>query len=168
MNKRIRNIVYAAVIAALYVVLTNLQNVLLPGSATWAIQFRLSESLCILAFFTPAAIPGLTVGCLVFNLTYAAALPLDWIVGSLATLTAAWAMYRLRRVKLWGLPVLGLLMPALTNAILVGWELTVYIGGAFRLNALYVAIGEAAVLLTLGTLLYRAIANRSLQTRLFD
>ena len=167
MKIRARYLAHGAIIAALYAVLTHMQNILLPGSATWAIQFRLSESLCILAFFTPAAIPGLTVGCLVFNLTYAAALPLDWIVGSLATLTAAWSMYRLRRVKLWGLPVLGLLMPALTNAILVGWELTVYIGGAFRLNALYVAIGEAAVLLTLGTLLYRAITNRNLQTRLF-
>ena len=168
MKIRARYLAHGAIIAALYAVLTHMQNILLPNSTSFAIQFRLSESLCILAFFTPAAIPGLTVGCLVFNLTYAAALPLDWIVGSLATLTAAWAMYRLRRVKLWGLPVLGLLMPALTNAILVGWELTLSICVAFRLNALYVAIGEAAVLLTLGTLLYRAIANRSLQTRLFD
>ncbi len=167
MNKRARYLAHAAIIAALYAVLTHMQNILLPGSATWAIQLRLSEALCILAFFTPAAIPGLTIGCLVFNLTYAAALPLDWVVGSLATLLAAWAMYRLRRVTLLGLPVPGLLMPALTNALLVGWELTVYIGGAFWLNALYVAIGEAAVLLTLGSLLYRAIRNRKLDTRLF-
>ena len=167
MKIRARRLAHGAIIAALYAVLTHMQNILLPGSATWAIQFRLSESLCILAFFTPAAIPGLTVGCLVFNLTYAAALPLDWILGSLATLSAAWAMYRLRRVRLWGLPVPGLLMPALTNAILVGWELTVYIGGAFPLNALYVAIGEAVVLLSLGALLYRAIVRRNLQTRLF-
>ena len=167
MKIRARYLAHGAIIAALYAVLTHMQNILLPGSATWAIQFRLSESLCILAFFTPAAIPGLAAGCLLFNLTYAAALPLDWVVGSLATYSAAWAMYRLRRVRLWGLPILGMLMPALSNAILVGWELTVYIGGAFWLNALYVAIGEAVVLLTLGTLLYRAITNRNLQTRLF-
>ena len=92
MKTKPRYLAHAAIIAALYAVLTHMQNILLPGSATWAIQMRLSEALCILAFFTPAAIPGLTVGCLVFNLTYAAALPLDWIVGSLATLCAAWAM----------------------------------------------------------------------------
>ena len=162
MNKRARYLAHGALIAALYVTLTHMQNFLLPGSATWAIQMRLSEALCVLAFFTPAAAPGLAVGCLVFNLTYSGALPLDWLVGSLATYLAAWSMYRLRRH-----PLPGLLMPALTNAILVGWELTVYIGGAFLVNALYVAIGEAAVLLTLGALLYRAMAKRNLHTRLF-
>ena len=58
-------------------------------------------------------------------------------------------------------------MPALFNAFLVGWELTVYIGGGFWLNALYVAIGEAAVLLTLGSALYCAIRTRHLDRKLF-
>jgi uncharacterized membrane protein len=58
-------------------------------------------------------------------------------------------------------------MPALFNAILVGWELTVYIGGGFWLNALYVAIGELAVLWTLGWLLYGIIKRRNLAARLF-
>ena len=66
MKNRVRTIAHAAIIAALYAVLTHLQNLLLPGSATWAIQVRLSEMLCVLAFFTPAAIPGLTLGCLLF------------------------------------------------------------------------------------------------------
>ena len=60
-----------------------------------------------------------------------------------------------------------MLMPALFNAILVGWELSVYIGGAFWLNALYVAIGEAAVLLTAGSALYYAMLKRNLNTKLF-
>ena len=167
MNKRARYLAHAAIIAALYTVLTHMQNILLPGSATWAIQMRLSEALCVLAFFTPAAIPGLTIGCLAFNLTFAAALPLDWLAGSLATLFAARAMYGLRNVRLFGIPVPGLLMPAVSNAVLVGWELTVYIGGGFWLNALYVAIGEAAVLLTLGSLLYRAVKKRKLDVKLF-
>ena len=81
MSKNTRFLTHAAIIAALYAVLTHLQNLILPGSATWAIQMRLSEALCVLAFFTPAAIPGLTVGCLAFNITYAAALPLDFLVG---------------------------------------------------------------------------------------
>lgn len=167
MHNKIRHLVYAAVIAALYAVLTHLQNILLPGSATWAIQCRISEALCVLAFFTPAAIPGLTIGCLVFNITYAAALPLDWVVGSLATLIAAAVMWATRRVTFKGYPWLGMLMPALTNAILVGWELTVYIGGGFFLNALYVALGELIVLLVLGSLLYYAIKARHLDTKLF-
>ena len=167
MKNRARYLSHAAIIAALYAVLTHMQNILIPGSATWAIQMRLSETLCVLALFTPAAIPGLTIGCLVFNLTYAAALPLDWVVGSLATFCAAWAMYRLRTITFCGLPLLALLMPAVSNAILVGWELTVYIGGGYFLNALYVAIGEAAVLLSFGTLLYRAVRKRKLDIKLF-
>jgi uncharacterized membrane protein len=58
-------------------------------------------------------------------------------------------------------------MPALFNSLLVGWELSIYIGGAFYLNAIYVAIGEAAVLLTLGSALYYAMKKRKLDTRLF-
>ncbi len=162
MNKRARNLAHAAIISALYAVLTHMQNILMPGSATWAIQLRLSEALCVLAFFTPAAIPGLTVGCLVFNLTFAGALPLDWVVGSLATFLSAWCMRLLRHHTL---P--GLLMPALFNAFLVGWELTVYIGGGFWLNALYVAIGEAVVLLSFGAVLCRVIRKRNLASRLF-
>ena len=167
MNKRVRNIVYAAVIAALYVVLTNLQNILLPGSTTWAIQFRASEALCVLALFTPAAIPGLTVGCFLFNVNYSQALPLDILVGSLATFLACGAMYLTRNVKIKGLPALAMVMPALFNAVLVGWELTVYIGGGFWINARNVAIGELAVLFTLGCLLYVAIRRGGLDKRLF-
>ena len=167
MNQKVRRLVYGAIIAALYAALTHLQNILLPGSATMAIQFRASEALCVLAFFTPAAIPGLAIGCLVFNLTFAMALPLDFLVGSLASLLAAWGIWATRKVTIKGFPLLGLLMPALSNALLVGWELTVYIGGGFGLNALYVAIGEAAVLLTLGTALYYAIKRRRLAGRLF-
>ena len=168
MNKHTRYLSHAAIIAALYVVLTHMQNLLIPNSASFAIQFRVSEALCILAFFTPAAISGLAVGCLVFNISYAGALPLDFLVGSLASLLAAWGMWRTRNLKVFGYPLFGMLMPALTNAILVGWELTVYIGGGFWLNALYVAIGEAAALLTLGTALYYAMQHRGLHKRLFS
>lgn len=162
MNKT-KYVTQAAVIAALYAVLTHLQNFLLPGSTTWAIQMRISEAMTVLAFFTPAAIPGLSLGCLLFNLTYAGTLPLDFLVGTLATFLAALAMWKLRNVKTFHLPLLGLLMPALTNAFLVGWELTVYIGGGFVLNAVYVALGELAVVLVLGSLLYTAISRRNME-----
>lgn len=167
MNKHTRYLVQGAVIAALYAALTHAQNLLLPGSATWAIQMRLSEMLCVLAFFTPAAIPGLAIGCLVFNLTFAAALPLDFVIGTAATMLAAGSMWLTRNWKVKGLPLPGLMMPALWNGLLVGWELTVYIGGGFLLNGVYVAIGEAVVLLVFGTLLYRLILKRGLDRQLF-
>ena len=167
MNKQARNLAYGALIAAMYAALTHLQNLLIPGSATWAIQFRISEALCVLSFFTPAAIPGLSIGCFIFNLTYSGALPLDMLIGTAATALACTGMYLTRRVTLWGMPLLGLTMPALFNAFLVGWELTVYIGGGFWLNALYVAIGELAVLLTLGWLLYAPLRRRGIARRLF-
>lgn len=168
MNRKIRNLSHAAVIAALYAVLTHLQNFLLPGSANWAIQCRLSEILGVLAYFTPAAVPGLTIGCLLYNITFAAALPLDWLLGTLATLGAAAAMRALRRVTVFGYPLIGMLMPAAFNAVLVGFELTVYIGGSFPVNALYVAIGELIVMLLPGSVLYATIKRRQLDRFLFS
>jgi uncharacterized membrane protein len=151
----------------MYVVLTYFQNILLPNSASMAIQFRVSEALCVLAFFTPAAIPGLAIGCLLFNISFAGALPLDFLVGTAATLLAAGSMWLTRKVTIKRYPLLGLVMPAVFNALLVGWELTVYVGGGFWLNALYVALGEWIVLLTLGSVLYMAMRVRHLDTRLF-
>ncbi len=167
MSKHTRYLVHAAIIAALYAVLTHLQNLILVGSASWANQLRLSEAMCVLAFFTPAAIPGLAVGCLLFNITFSAALPLDFLVGTLASYLAAQGMWLTRNWKVKGYPLFGMLLPALTNAILVGWELTAYIGGGFWINALSVAFGEAVVLLVLGTVVYYAMRNRHLDTRLF-
>ena len=167
MKQKTRQMAHAAIIAALYAVLTHMQNILFPGSASMAIQFRVSEALCVLAFFTPAAIPGLSLGCLLFNITSGAALPLDFLVGTAATFLAAWGMWQSRELRVFGLPVLGLTLPAVTNAVLVGWELSVYIGGGFGINALYVAIGELAVLLILGSALYGAMKVRKLDTRLF-
>lgn len=152
----------SAMIAALYVALTYMQNFLIPNSATWAIQFRASEAMCVLALFTPTAIPGLTIGCLLFNISFAGALPLDFLVGSLATLLATTGIYFGRNIKIKGYPVAAPVLPAVCNAVLVGWELSVYVGGGFWLNALYVAIGELAVLLTLGTALYWVICKRGL------
>ena len=156
-NTRTRKLTHGALIAALYVVLTTLQNVLLPGSASMAIQFRVSEALCILALFTPSAIWGLSLGCLLFNLTSSAALPLDWFIGTAATALAAMAMYQLRDLKFKKLPVLALAMPAMANSILVGGELTIYIGNSMWFNMLCVALGEVAVLFSLGVALYFAL-----------
>ncbi len=105
----------AAMIAALYVVLTLLANAL--GLANYAIQVRFSEALTILPFFTPAAIPGLTIGCLLSNILTGCA-PLDILFGTLATLTGALGTYALRRFE-WLAP----LPPILANTIIVPWVL---------------------------------------------
>ena len=168
MRRNTRFTVHAAILAALYVCLTYLQNFLLPGSATWAIQCRVSEALCVFALMTPAAIPGLTIGCLLFNLSYSGALPLDFLVGSAATAFACGSMWLLRRITVRGCPLPALLMPAFWNALLVGWELTVYLGdtgftwAAFVLNAITVAAGELIVMLVLGNALYFALKKRQL------
>lgn len=162
MKKPARAIARAAIIAAAYFALCHLQNLLLPGSATWVIQFRVAEALCVLALFTPDAIYGLSIGCFLFNLSYAGSLPLDMVVGTAATAIAAWGMYLIRNLKVWKLPLPALLLPAIANGLLVGWELTFYFGGGFWLNCTYVAIGEAGVLLTLGLLLYMVIHRRQL------
>ena len=168
MRKQTRFMVYAAIIAALYATLTHLQNLLWPGSAYMAIQFRVSEALCVLALFTPAAIPGLTVGCLIANML-AGATALDFLIGSIASCLAAAFMWLSRRLTVKGYPLLAMLMPAVCNGALIGWELVVFAGlpGGFWLNAACVAIGEVAVLLTLGTALYYTIRARKLDARLF-
>lgn len=104
-------LVQAAMIAALYVVLTMIANVL--GLASQAIQVRFSEALTILPYFTSAAIPGLFAGCILANFLTGAAIP-DIIFGSLATLIGAFFTHRLRRHK-WLTPV----PPIVSNAIII-------------------------------------------------
>lgn len=108
-------LVHAAMIAALYVVLTYIANAL--GLASSAIQIRFSEALTILPYFTSAAIPGLFAGCLLSNILTGCALP-DIVFGSLATLTGALLTRKLRRYK-WLAP----LPPILANAIIVPFVL---------------------------------------------
>ena len=165
--KKARFLTYSALLAALYAALCYLQNFLVPNSANWAIQFRAAEALCVLALFTPAAVSGLTIGCFLYNISFAGALPLDPIFGTAATFFAVGSMYLLRKVRIKGYPLLALLMPALWNALLVGWELQITLGGSFGMFALYVAIGEVAVLFTLGTVLFYVLRNRNLN-RLFQ
>ena len=167
--KNTRFITRAAIFAALYAALTYAQFLLWPESTSMAIQVRISEALCVFAFFTPAAVPGLTLGCLLFNLTFAGTLPMDWLLGTLATLLAVEGMWLTRNITVKGFPILGMLLPALTNAILVGWELTIYIGEAsFWYNALFVALGELIALLTVGSIVFYAVKARGLDQKLFS
>ena len=168
-SKKNRGLATSAVIAALYVALTYSQNAIFLGSTSMAIQFRVSEALCVLSLFTPAAIPGLTVGCLLANIVSFGALPMDMLFGTLASFLAALSMYALRRVTFKGLPLLSLAMPAVFNGIIVGAEIEAFfIEGPFRFSSFFVqggcvALGELGVLFTLGIMLVKIIKNKKLE-----
>ena len=144
-NKLTRNLTQGAMIAAIYVVLT----VTLAPISYGPIQFRISEALCILPYFTPAAIPGLFIGCLLSNLIGTAA-ALDVIFGSLATLIGAVGSYALRRTK-W----LVCLPPILANTIIIPWVLRYAYGSSnlIPVAIVTVGLGEIAAIGVLGNLL---------------
>lgn len=168
-NKRNHNLATGAIIAALYAALTYAQEILFPGSASAAVQFRMSEALTVLALFTPAAIPGLTVGCALSNLIFLGALPLDVVLGSLATFLAAVCMRCLKDITVRDIPVVALLMPALFNGVIIGLEIEIFfIEGPFHFLSFMtqcgcVALGELGVCFTLGVMLYKVIKNKKLQ-----
>lgn len=114
-NKKSLFVAQAAVIAAIYVVLTVLISAF--NLASGAIQVRISEALTVLPYFTPAAIPGLFIGCLISNIV-TGCLPWDVVFGSLATLIGAVGTYSVRRLK-WVTPV----PPILANSIIVPFVL---------------------------------------------
>ena len=162
-KEKVLRLTQAAVIAALYAVLTVVQSVLFPGTASMAVQFRVSEAMTLLCCLTPAAIPGLTLGCFLANFLFIEALPVDMILGSLATLLAGLAMYALRNVQWKKLPLLAALMPAIFNGIIIGAEIEIFFidgpfhFGSFLLQGGCVALGELTVCFTLGLLLYKAL-----------
>lgn len=146
-NKKVLFITQAAMIAALYVVLTLIANAL--GLANYAIQVRFSEALTILPFFTPAAIPGLWVGCVLSNLL-TGCMPLDIVFGSIATLIGAIGTYVFRKYQ-WAAPI----PPILANTIIVPFVLSyVYqFEGSMPYFMLTVGAGEVISCGILGMLL---------------
>lgn len=157
-TKKVRFLAQAAVIAALYTALTFAANAL--NLAFNQIQFRFSEALTILPLFTPAAVPGLALGCFLSNLASPFGVA-DWIFGSAATLLGALGTRWLRHIRFHGVPLLSLLMPVLFNAVIIGFELACFSGtGHFSLSgfawpvfsaaAVSVAIGEAVICYGLG------------------
>ena len=138
MNKKVLFICHAAMIAALYVVLTVVASSL--NLANGNIQVRFSEALTILPFFTPAAIPGLAIGCLISNLI-TGCVPLDIVFGTVATLLGALGSYALRRYK-WLVP----LPPILANAIIVPWVLRIGYGIPLSIPFMMLTVGAGEVI----------------------
>jgi len=149
-----RTLTLGAVIAALYVALTFLAAQL--GLSSGAIQLRLSEALCALPIFFPAAIPGLTVGCMLANLLTGSVM-LVVVFGPAATLLGALGTYALRRR-----PRLALLPPILSNMLIVPWVLRFGYGmpDAIWWMSITVGVGELLSAGVLGYLLYLALKKR--------
>lgn len=159
----------ASVIAAMYAVLTVMQNLFLQNSASAAVQVRISEALCALCIITPAAVPGVTIGCLIANMTSIGTIPLDLVFGPLATLISGIFMYKLRNIRIKSVPLLSLFMPVIFNAVIVGFELTFFLPGenvvtlkGFLIQALLVALGELISAVGLGIPLIKAVEKRGL------
>lgn len=142
-------IAFSAAIAAIYTVLT----LIFAPISFGPIQFRISEVLCILPFFTPAAIPGLFIGCLLSNFLCGAA-TLDVIFGSLATLVGAIGSYKLRKTK-W----LVCVPPILANTIVIPWVLRYAYGSEDLIiyAMITVGIGEILAIGVLGNILMSAL-----------
>ena len=152
-QKRVLFTTQAAMIAAIYVVLTIFISAF--NLASGAIQIRISEALTILPAFTPAAIPGLFLGCFLSNLITGAMLP-DIIFGSLATLLGAIGSYFLRKWK-WAVPV----PPILANTLIIPFVLAYayHLPGGVAYFMLTVGIGEVISCGVLGMLLYGVMAK---------
>lgn len=148
-----RFVARAALYAALYAALT----LALAPLSYGPVQFRASEALLVFACLDPAAVVGLTLGTALGNLGSSMGLP-DIVVGSLLTLVAALAMWRL------GLRVVALAAPVVVNGIGVALMLTFLQGVPFWVGFAGVSFGEAGVMFTLGLLLMTAIRAGNLDS----
>ena len=159
-NKKVLFLTHAAMIAALYVVLTFISNAF--GLASGAIQVRLSEALIILPVFTPAAIPGLYIGCLLSNLLCGGCL-LDILLGSLATLIGALGARAMRKHK-WLVPIPNIM----ANAFIVPFVLVAGYGIAdvWWYLIITVGIGEIISCGIFGMILLLAIKKKVPASRL--
>lgn len=164
-NKKVYSLVSGALIAAVYATLTYLASVL--GLAYGSVQFRFSEALTVLAALTPSAIPGLTIGCFLGNLgsPYGIA---DIVCGTLATLVAAVFSYLTRNVKFRGISVLSPIFPVITNAVIVGLEITFFLPEGFSfygflIQAMWVGLGELVICYGVGIPLLIAIQKTEIK-----
>ena len=168
--------VTSAVIAALYAALTYVAVAL--NLAYGPVQFRFSEALTILPAFTPAAIPGLAIGCFISNLASPLGI-VDWVFGTMATLLAAIGTRLVRDVKFKGISILAPLPPVILNAVIIGFEIvciseagnfafTNFSMSVFWPVALSVGLGQLVVCYALGiplmVLLQKTGLSKQLET----
>lgn len=167
---RTQYIAQTGVIAAVYAAATLLALLFLQGLAWGPVQLRISEAVCVVALFTPAAIPGLTLGCVIANLANTvisgtgALGMLDVVFGSCATLIGAWLCWKMRKR-----PALAIFFFVLANAIIVPAYLPLLLEGLgyyvipftdisidgvyplmYLFGLVFTGLGEAVVIYALG------------------
>ncbi len=149
--KKTSNLTYGALIASVYILLTLLSN--MAGLASGVIQLRLSEALCILPLFTPAAVPGLFAGCIISNILTGCA-PWDIFFGGAATLIGALGTFLLRRFR-----YISLIPPILANTLILPWVLSLVYSfeGSIFYFMVTIFIGEFISIGILGTLLRKSL-----------
>ena len=154
MKRNTLSLTRAALIAALYVILTFISQMF--GLASGVIQIRLSETLTVIPLFYKEAIPGLWIGCIIANILTGCA-PWDVVFGSLATLLGAIGTYYIGRKK----PILGPIFPIISNMVIVPLVLQAVYGvkESFIFLAVTVGIGEVICCGLLGWQLYKALKN---------
>lgn len=152
-DNKVRFLAQGAMIAAVYVALT---VVFAPISFS-EIQVRVAEALTILPVFTPAAIPGLFIGCLIGNIAGGALVP-DIIFGSLATLIGAFGTWKLRKAH----PFLAPVPPILANTVIVPFVLKYAYEVPLPVPFMMLTVGAGEILScgVLGMLLYYALRSR--------
>lgn len=137
--KKTKTMTLAALIAALYVVLTYAAN--LFGLASGAVQIRFSEALTVLPLFTSAAIPGLALGCLLANLLTGCAL-WDVVFGTIATLLGALGTRYLSKKSKWLAP----LYPILANTLIIPFVLRYVYGAPDAIWYLFITVAAGEIL----------------------
>ena len=154
-----RHVARAALIAALYIVLTALASML--GLSSGAIQVRFSEALTVLPLFTSAAVPGLFIGCVLSNILTGAVI-WDVIFGGLATLLGAIGTRKLRHLLIAGKPYPALLPPIIANTLIVPFVLSYAYGMEEAIPFLMLTVGAGEVISCgiLGTILMTALYPR--------
>lgn len=152
-----RNIVLSALIAALYAGLT----VLLAPISYGPVQFRAAEALTLLPFLLPQAVPGLFIGCLISNMIGGFGL-IDIVLGSLATLAAAWLTSKAPNLWLAAIP------PVVINGVVVGTYLALISHISIILTMFYIAGSEAVVCFGLGVPLMMYLRRSSVFKKFCD
>lgn len=158
MNKKALNLTEAALVGAMYFVLTWLSNTF--GLASGAIQLRLSEALCVLPYFMPAATPGLFVGCLLSNLSMGSVI-WDTLFGSVATLIGAFFASKLKNKWLVPLPTVIANTVVVPFVVLLCYTPGVKSVGVYATITAGVFAGEIVSAYVLGMVLLLALDKRS-------
>lgn len=164
----VKKLARSGITAALYAVLT----IVLQPISYGAVQCRVSEIFTLLPVFSSSSIPGLAVGCFAANI-FSTVSPLDMIFGTAATIIAAILTRAFKNKRIFGIPLLSMLMPVIVNGLIIGAEITFFTDAAAGLTAFLasagsVAAGELIPCVVLGIPFYQIIQKTRLKTILCD